>query len=93
MDPEMLTECGDGPVTSFQYDNTNEVLDPDDVQMFVLHSGSGAAIGDPVFAVTANATEQDRKNCFAAGMNDFVTKPINSQTLAAAIHKFLPSED
>lgn len=40
-----------------------------------------------IIAVTANVTEQDRRNCFDAGMNDFVTKPIRSEILAAAIAK------
>ncbi|MFK7848382.1 MAG: response regulator [Rhodothermales bacterium] len=40
-----------------------------------------------IIAVTANVTEQDKRNCFEAGMNDFVTKPIRSELLAAAIAK------
>ena len=44
--------------------------------------------GSPyIIAVTANVTENDRKNCFDAGMNDFVTKPIRADVLAAAISK------
>ncbi|MEO1261213.1 MAG: gliding motility-associated C-terminal domain-containing protein [Bacteroidota bacterium] len=56
MDNETLRECGDGPITAFVYDNTNEVLDGDDVQMYVLHSGNSASITDPVFSVTPDAT-------------------------------------
>ncbi len=40
-----------------------------------------------IIAVTANVTENDRKNCYDAGMNDFVTKPIRADVLAAAISK------
>lgn len=40
-----------------------------------------------IIAVTANVSETDRRNCYDAGMNDFVTKPIRSEILATAIAK------
>jgi signal transduction histidine kinase/CheY-like chemotaxis protein len=39
----------------------------------------------PIIAMTANAMPADRENCLAAGMNDHVGKPINMQTLVAAL--------
>lgn len=35
----------------------------------------------PVIALTANATTDEKKRCLAIGMNDFLTKPIDSDTL------------
>ena len=38
-----------------------------------------------IIAMTANVLQEDRDACLAAGMNDFLSKPLRFQTLQSAI--------
>lgn len=43
----------------------------------------------PIIAMTANAFAEDRQRCLDAGMNDFVTKPIDPDRLFSIIFRWL----
>jgi signal transduction histidine kinase/CheY-like chemotaxis protein/HPt (histidine-containing phosphotransfer) domain-containing protein len=46
-----------------------------------------------VIAMTANVMALDQQRCVACGMNDFVSKPIDSNFLYKTLLKWLPGED
>lgn len=43
----------------------------------------------PVIAMTANAMEGDKDKCLAAGMDDYVSKPVNQKALKETLAKWL----
>ena len=46
----------------------------------------------PVIALTANARKSDERDCIAAGMNAFMTKPLLLDNLVRVVVKFLPPQ-
>lgn len=68
-----------------------------DVQMPVMDGlqataaiRSGATLQPelPIIACTAHAMQADRDRCYAAGMNDYITKPLDAQAVKAALARW-----
>jgi PAS domain S-box-containing protein len=46
----------------------------------------------PIIAMTAHAMQSDKDRCMQAGMNDYLTKPIEPRALFEAVNRWLPNQ-
>jgi CheY-like chemotaxis protein len=58
-----------------------------DASRTTLHVSSTRRI--PIIAMTANAMQGDRDRCLAAGMNDYVSKPVQAKVLAETLARWI----
>jgi signal transduction histidine kinase/CheY-like chemotaxis protein/HPt (histidine-containing phosphotransfer) domain-containing protein len=55
-----------------------------------IRDGEGAGARLPIVAMTAHAMAGDRERCLAAGMDDYVTKPLRPDEIDAMLARWLP---
>ena len=52
------------------------------------HEAQRRAAHTPIVALTADALAGDRERCLQAGMDDYMTKPVSTATLASVVERW-----
>ena len=55
-----------------------------------LRTREGDGRRTPVIAMTAGVLDSDRERCLAAGMDDFIAKPVDVGVLSATLDRWMP---
>jgi signal transduction histidine kinase/DNA-binding response OmpR family regulator len=66
------------------------VMDGFEATSVIRAAESGRSRRVPIIALTASAMESDRERCLAAGMDDYLTKPIKPSELAEILARWIP---
>jgi CheY-like chemotaxis protein len=66
------------------------VMDGFEATGVIRAAESGRSRRVPIIALTASAMQSDRERCLAAGMDDYLTKPINPTELAEILARWVP---
>ncbi|MCX8017531.1 MAG: response regulator [Rhodocyclaceae bacterium] len=84
---EAVRRAGEGGFDLILMDVQMPVMDGLAATQAIRRTPGGARL--PIIALTANAFVEDRQHCFAAGMSDFLTKPIDPDKLYACLADWL----
>jgi CheY-like chemotaxis protein len=66
------------------------VMDGFEATSAIRAAESGRNRRVPIIALTASAMESDRERCLAAGMDDYLSKPIKPTELADVLARWIP---
>jgi signal transduction histidine kinase/CheY-like chemotaxis protein len=84
----------DNPYTIILMDCQMPIMDGYEATTRIREGVSGEKYSNiTIIALTANAMTGDKENCLAIGMNDYISKPIDTNVLLALLRKWIASAD
>ena len=86
---EALQEKGPGYYDAVLMDIQMPVMNGFEATKAIRALGGAYATALPIIAMSANAYEEDVRDCLAAGMNGHIAKPFNPAELIRILHKFI----
>jgi signal transduction histidine kinase/CheY-like chemotaxis protein len=84
---DALAKLQEAPFDLVFMDVQMPVVDGFEATQRIRTSGAVFA-GIPIVAMTANALDGDRERCLAAGMNDYLSKPIQKEALREMLQRY-----
>jgi CheY-like chemotaxis protein len=90
---EALALAGEGPFDLLLLDLHMPELDGFQVIRAIREREQTTGAHLPVIALTARSRKEDRERCLAAGMDDFLSKPVRPADLWAAIERVMGAAD
>ncbi|ASP39552.1 hypothetical protein CHH28_13085 [Bacterioplanes sanyensis] len=89
---EKLQGSVDDPIELVLMDCQMPELDGFDTTRRIRQGGAGAGYRQvPIVAMTANAMDGDKQACLDAGMDDYLSKPVNVAAIQQKLAQWLPS--
>ena len=86
---EALQEKGPGYYDAVLMDIQMPVMNGFEATKAIRALGGAYATALPIIAMSANAYDEDVRDCLAAGMNGHIAKPFNPDELLRVLHRFI----
>jgi signal transduction histidine kinase/DNA-binding response OmpR family regulator len=85
---EAVTALGGTPYDLVLMDCLMPEMDGFEAARAIRAAESGTGRHIPIIALTASAMAEDRERCLAAGMDDYLTKPLTKRVLIEAVERW-----
>jgi CheY-like chemotaxis protein len=89
---EAVEQCRQRAFDLVLMDGQMPVMDGLEAARRIRDDEAASGRRQPIVALTAHAFAEYEQSCAAAGMDDFITKPVNKRTLTAVVEKWLRRE-